>query len=83
LFVFCNPCILALQPDSAIVGATAMFIRTFSTGAAPRIEGTGTYRGTLIKRADRWLIHRWRCQTDRTPEPMMEAAAHPDAAWEK
>jgi len=82
LFLFSNPFIARQGEEDADVGVTMTLVRTSPAGPHPHIEATGTYTGLLVKRDNRWLIHRWRVQTDRTPEPMQDAPAHADAAWE-
>ncbi|WP_070153684.1 nuclear transport factor 2 family protein [Sphingobium phenoxybenzoativorans] len=82
LFLFSNPYVARQSIGDADVGVTMTLVRTSPDGPHPHIEATGTYTGTLVKRENIWLIHRWRVQTDRTPEPMQDGPAHPDAAWE-
>lgn len=83
LFLMTNIHVRSQTDSEADVGMTLTLVRTRPDGPSPRIEGTGTYRGTLVKHQDRWLIRRWRVQTDRSPEAMLDTAAHPDAAWER
>jgi len=83
LFLLMNPHVRAQGTVEAEVGMTMILVRVVPDGPLPRIESTGTYRGTLVKRGDRWLIHRWHVQTDRAPEPLLETPAHPEAAWER
>ena len=84
LFLMTNQHVRSQTSDSAGVGMTMMLVRVDpASEASPRIEGTGTYRGMLEKRDGRWLIVRWSVRTDRSPEPMLDAPAHPDASWER
>lgn len=83
LFMMSNCHVRSQEPRQAQIGMTLALVRTGVGPSPPRIEGTGTYTGILIKPASRWLIHRWRVQTDSPPEPMLSTAAHPDAAWER
>ena len=60
IYFFSNPHIKSQQSDSAKVGVSLQIIRILPDGSTPYIELSATYSGTMIKRDNRWLLHRYR-----------------------